>query len=132
MRMKYQTKSVLSTSFTFATAPGKAVSRLAKPPVQDPAVDQQIDCDRQSAENILGKRRESRRVNDRNEILNNKISRVGSFTGQPPQMILQRGQRTNPSGKFDERSPAGGGQMKPGHSRPEKHQQAARRDKKDE
>src|SRR4030095_12184158 len=83
----------------------------AHPATRDEGVHDQVDEQDQPSENELDLAGESARIDHRHQIVLDETTWVARRAGEAPELVLERGERTDPSGDLDERSPGGRGKM---------------------
>jgi hypothetical protein len=89
---------------------------------EDDTVDRQVDSQHQRRQDELRPPGEPTRVEDRQEVVAHEIALVGRLARPSPELLLQRRERTDPSGQLDPHSPQRGGKVKPRHPGPAQHQ----------
>src|SRR4029453_4066140 len=87
---------------------------LATPASRDGAVDQQVDENHEQRERELNFAGEGARVDDRQQVVLNESAGIARGAREAPELVLERGKRTEPPGDLDEDAPDRCGAMKEG------------------
>ena len=95
---------------------------------EDDGVDRAVDTHHQRRQHQLRRPGQPAGVEHRQHVVAHEIALIGRLARSPPQLLLQRRERADPSGELDSHAPQRGGQMDPPHPRPAQHQEPAESD----
>ena len=124
--------AVARVAFT-ATAPATAPGESGESGESDEhAVDHDVEDEDAGPQHPLPLAGQSRRVEQWPQIVIDETPGVTGLADGLAEVILQRGQRTQPAGEFDPRPPPHRRQVEPNQSRPAPNPQAAERHEQDE
>ena len=102
------------------------------PPQRDQTVDPKVEQHDQPRKAELDLAGESRRVDDREQVVVDEAARVARRPRKPPELVLERRERAEAPGELDGNAPGGGGEVKEAKPPPEKGEQATEKHKQDE
>ncbi len=95
------------------------------PSEENPPVDQEVQGQQHRAQNELHLPGQSGRVDHGQDVMLDEAALISRRPPEPTEVILQRGERTDPATELDRGPPQEGGNVDPRHARPSEYKESS-------